>query len=119
MAQMVECLLQTTTLAPAAREEGSCLHSTGELGMEGRGTPHHHVSPQKNAKIIKKKRKRRSCSQGAAEIHCFLNKTDFHGELISPGSGNVTCLALGFCCLPSQFGGWVVTDRNLSREPSH
>lgn len=72
---------------------------------------------QKNAKIMKIKNS--FFSQGATEINYFLNKTDFYRELLSPESGNVTCLVLGFCCLPSQFGGWVVTDKNLSQKPSH
>lgn len=72
---------------------------------------------QKNAKIIKMKKA--FLSQGAAEIRYFLNKRNFHRELLSPESGNVTCLALGVCCLPSQFGRWVITDKNPSQEPSH
>lgn len=60
MAQMVESLLQTTTLAPDAREEGSCLHGMGRRGGGKGNSPSscYKYLPQKNARIIKIKKEK-------------------------------------------------------------
>lgn len=82
MAQMAESLLQAERRAPACPRLGSEGWREGELLT----IMLQMCLPQKNAKIIKIKKKKVFLSRGAAETHYFLNKSDFHRELMSPES---------------------------------